>query len=48
MFHFLNSLLLQLILGSGVARWFISTPKIPIWVNFGMENVGMFYDQLNI
>jgi hypothetical protein len=23
-----------------VARWFIFKPKIPIWVNFGMENVG--------
>jgi hypothetical protein len=35
--------------GSGVhsarvARWFVFKPEIPIWVNFGMENVGIFYD----
>jgi hypothetical protein len=34
-------------MSSRVARWFILTPKIAIWVNFGglrMENVGMFYN----
>jgi hypothetical protein len=26
-----------------VARWYIFKPKIPIWVNFGIEDVGIFY-----
>jgi hypothetical protein len=29
-----------------VARWLILKTKIPIWVNFGFENVDIFYDQL--
>jgi hypothetical protein len=29
-----------------VARWLIFRPKIPFWVNFGMENVGLFYELL--
>jgi hypothetical protein len=29
-----------------VARWFIFKSKIPIWVNFGFENVDIFYGQL--
>jgi hypothetical protein len=33
---------------SRVARWFIFKPKIPIWVNFGGENLGIFYDHLEI
>jgi hypothetical protein len=34
---------------TGVARWFVFKPKIPIWVNFwglAMENLGIFYDHL--
>jgi hypothetical protein len=37
------------LLGSRVARWFILTPKISIWVyleGLGMENIGIFYDHL--
>jgi hypothetical protein len=30
-------------LGSRVTRWYIFKPKIPIWVNFGMKKVGIFY-----
>jgi hypothetical protein len=26
-----------------VARWYFFIPKIPIWVYFGIENVGIFY-----
>jgi hypothetical protein len=36
-------------MGSGVARWHIFKPKIPIWVNFGgfaLVVVGIFYDHL--
>jgi hypothetical protein len=29
-----------------VARWYIVNPKIPIWVNFGMEKVGLFSGRL--
>jgi hypothetical protein len=32
-----------------VARWYVSNPKIQIWVNFGVpwnEKVGMFYGNL--
>jgi hypothetical protein len=32
---------------STVARWYIFKPKIPIGVNFGMENVDIFYGQLD-
>jgi hypothetical protein len=31
---------------SRVARWFVFKPKIPNWVNFGMENLGIYYDHL--
>jgi hypothetical protein len=29
-----------------VARWHIFKPKIPIWVNFGMEKLDIFYGHL--
>jgi hypothetical protein len=34
-------------IGNRVARWHISKPKFPIWVNFGGScNVGIFYGHL--
>jgi hypothetical protein len=29
-----------------VARWYIFKPKIPIWVNFEMRDVGKYYVRL--
>jgi hypothetical protein len=40
------SLRKQLLLEFGVARWFIFKPKIPIWVNFLLENVDIFSGHL--
>jgi hypothetical protein len=31
---------------SRVARWYIFKPKTPVWVNFAMEDVGIFYGNL--